>query len=91
LLNGNCGIGTPKNPITGLNKGLLGAVFYLQAAVFGKGYDDFGLIRPVGQDLGGFKHDKRSGFYFIQEYPTIYPQIIVWRIIYLLCSRKRRL
>jgi hypothetical protein len=28
---------------------------YLQAAVFGKGHDDFRLLRPVGQDLGGFK------------------------------------
>jgi hypothetical protein len=43
-------------------RGHLGAAFYLQAAVFGKGYDDFGLLRPVGQDLGGFQHNKGSGF-----------------------------
>jgi hypothetical protein len=44
-------------PITGLDKRLLGAAFYLQAAVFGKDYYDFGLLRPVGQDLGGFIYE----------------------------------
>jgi hypothetical protein len=28
---------------------------YLQAAVCGKGYDDFDPLHPVGQDLGGFQ------------------------------------
>jgi hypothetical protein len=32
----------------------LQTALYLQAAVFRKGYDDFGFLRPVGQDLGGF-------------------------------------
>ncbi|MHB9291952.1 hypothetical protein Holit_01040 [Hollandina sp. SP2] len=34
--------------------GHLDTAFYLQAAVLDKGYYDFGLLRPVGQDLGGF-------------------------------------
>jgi hypothetical protein len=44
-----------------LDKGLLEAAFYLQAAVLGKGYDDFGILRPVGQDFGGFKDFKGGG------------------------------
>jgi hypothetical protein len=38
---------------TGDNPPLIPA-FHLQTAVLGKGYDDFGRLRPVGQDLGGF-------------------------------------
>jgi hypothetical protein len=35
--------------------------FYLQAAVFRQGYDNFGLLRPVGQNLGGFQKLKDGG------------------------------
>jgi hypothetical protein len=40
----------------------LKTAFYLQAAVLGKGYDDFGLCCPVGQDLGVFQCEERGGF-----------------------------
>jgi hypothetical protein len=45
------------SPISDLDKGLLGAAFYLQVAVLGQGYDDFGLPIRFGHDLGGFQHD----------------------------------
>jgi hypothetical protein len=53
----------------------LQTVFYLQAAVCGKGYDDFGLLRPVGQDLGSFKEFKGGGrFLGGEDYPVpLYP------------------
>jgi hypothetical protein len=37
-----------------LNPYRLTPALYPQAAVFGKRYDDFGLLHPAGQDLGGF-------------------------------------
>jgi hypothetical protein len=41
----------------------------------GKGYYDFGLLRPVGQDLGGFQEFKGSGrFTGGKNYPApFYP------------------
>jgi hypothetical protein len=46
-------------------------VFYLQTAVFGKGYYDFGLPHPVGQDLGGFQDFKGGGrFPGGKDYPA---------------------
>jgi hypothetical protein len=50
----------------------LEACFYLQATVLGQGYDDFGLLRPVGQDLGGFK-DFKGGSCFSggKDYPVL--------------------
>jgi hypothetical protein len=60
------------SPITGLDKGLLEAAFYLQVTVGGKGYDNLGLLRPIGQDLGGFQHSKRGGrSFFSQGYRPI--------------------
>jgi hypothetical protein len=48
--------------------------FYLQAAVFRKGYyDDVGLLHPVGQDLGGFQYNKGSGFTVCFEGKCILP------------------
>jgi hypothetical protein len=43
----------------------------LQAAVLGQGYNDFGLLCPVGQDLGGFQEFKNGGrFPGGEDYPV---------------------
>jgi hypothetical protein len=49
--------------------------FHLQAAVLSKGYYDLGLLRPVGQDLGGFEDFKDGGrFSGAKGYPApLYP------------------
>jgi hypothetical protein len=39
----------------------LEAALYLQAAILDKGYYDFRLLCPVGQDLGGFEDFKDGG------------------------------
>jgi hypothetical protein len=45
--------------------------FHLQAAVLGEGYNDFGPLRPVGQDLGGFQDFKGGGrFPGGEDYPV---------------------
>jgi hypothetical protein len=51
------------------------SALYLQAAVCGKGYNDVGLLRPVGQDLGGFQEFKGGGrFPGGEDYPApLYP------------------
>jgi hypothetical protein len=43
------------------NKCLM-TVFYLQAPIFGKGYDNPRILGLVSQDLGGLQYDKRGGF-----------------------------